>query len=165
MIALLSPGGAFRDVFLSLGLGLFMGLFYCGAKILFGSSRLACIIIDITTFIVGGVMFRSAAAGVFEGGTMRWYTALSAFSSYFMFVLFCVPFVLYKVHVAKLFILKPLKIGYSKFLAPILIFLSKKVNIIVEKIKYNCTKLKKSKKIKKNNKRHLQNQGKMLYNS
>ncbi len=160
MIALLSPGGAFRDVFLAGGLGLLLGLFYCMLKAIFSTKRRAFVFAcDILTFMFAALMFRSAAAGVFEGGIMRWYTALSAVLLYMLCVNVVMAPVLKKVKVIKAVVLKPILKLLNVYILPFLMGVNKKIILKYSKIR------KKHTKTKKNNKRHLQKETKMLYNS
>ncbi len=166
MIALLSAGGAFRDVFLALGVGLIVALFYSAIKALLGTKRVYAAICDVATFIFAAVLFRSAAVGMFEGGIMRWYTAVSAVFSYMLFTHFALHAVLNTSNAAKVrvnsffsYIKKPLYTFSAKFISPFF-------GAFYVKTKKFFGKMKKIRpKRAKSTKTHLQNTGNVLYNS
>ncbi len=166
MIALLSAGGALRDVFLSLGVGLFTALFYSVLKAILGTKRLQAILCDFLTFVFAGVLFRSAAIGVFEGGIMRWYTAAGAIISYILFVVFALPTLMRKISAEKqranaVFerVKKPFYMFACKFLVPHFSAFKANIKNILCKMRKIRTKRTKNKKT------HLQTQGKVLYNA
>ena len=75
MVAPLPLPLVLRDALLAAGLGFLLGLCYRVLRLFLGSSKAACFVCDGAIFAVGAVVYRSAAAGVFASGVMRWYTA------------------------------------------------------------------------------------------
>ncbi len=159
MVALLSPGGAFRDVMTACGLGLAFVHIYFLLKLLLGLSRPATIVCDALTLFFSALLYRAAAAGVFEGGTMRWYTFFTALFTYFIGVKLFSPFFKRNIKRARTIIFMPFVRFYRQVLLPISGFLHKIKLAICAKIKKTRAKPNKSKK------RDLQKQGKMLYNA
>ncbi len=159
MIALLSVGGAARDAALSFGLGFILGFFYCLLRFCISGKRISVFVCDVLIFTVGAVLFRSAAAGMFEGGIMRWYTAFCAVLSYFL----CISIFLHKVlktsKKAKLYLMLPLNYIYNCYFKIIIKAFAGFIIKIYIKIHKICVKIPKKKK------RHLQSETKMLYNS
>ncbi len=159
MIALLSVGGAIRDCVISVGFGFLLGLFYCTLRFCFGSKRNLVFICDIFIFLIGAILFRSTAAGMFEGGIMRWYTAFCVILSYFLSITIFMHLFIAGSNKFKKYLVLPLNFIYLRYLRKII----KKIFALTLKIYKKIHKF--NVKIPKKKKRHLQNETKMLYNS
>lgn len=82
MVAQLPVNLALRDALLAAGLGFCLGLCYRILRLLTGSSAASCFVCDVLTFGIGAVVYRAAAAGLFAGGQMRWYTISALLAAY-----------------------------------------------------------------------------------
>ena len=71
-----------RDTLMAAGLGFLLGFCYRLLRLVAGKSKVAYFICDGSIFIVGAVLYRSAAAGVFASGLMRWYTLAAVLMGY-----------------------------------------------------------------------------------
>ncbi len=159
MVALIPLGGAFRDVITAAGQGFVLCLFYRLLRFIFGDNKKAVFLCDIILLCTAGIFYRSAAAGIFEGGTMRWYTMLSLILSCY------ICNIIISIHIIKLSNFIKTKILFALFLRakiiimPFFKFFMPKFQYLAQKLRFVFNR-----KVKKR-KRHLQNTGKMLYNS
>ncbi len=159
MVALIPVGGAFRDTISSLGLGLILCIFYRILRIVFGEKYQMIIVSDVLFFIGAGILYRAAVAGVFEGGTMRWYTVIGTLISYFACHYVFSKIIIVSAYYIKSVAMLPINLLSKYALNPLLKLIKPIIHNLSQKFAKNIEY-----KVKKR-KRLLQNDGKMLYNS
>ncbi len=158
MVALIPIGGALRDIITALGQGLMLCLYYRVLRLLLGDEKLGVFLCDIILLLSAGLYYRAAAAGAFEGGTMRWYTVLSALISYFISYKVTNRFFSVYMQNVKTALLKPVNLLNCYIFAPFLKEIKAKIHYLAQK-----TTIKFNRKVKKC-KNNLQNKDRVLYN-
>lgn len=74
----------FRDAFFAAGLGLILCLLYSMARFFLTPSKIGMLCCDAAIFLVGALLYRSAAIGRFYAGVPRWYTMAACIGAFLL---------------------------------------------------------------------------------
>lgn len=154
MIALPPLQNIVHDIFLSFGLGFFIAVFYSILRLVFGKSKVAVLLCDISTIVIGAIFYFAISVQALSVGIMRWYTAIAVIGGHLLCIALWGAFVQPMRRIICAFLLLP----YTLF-----VNLFKKISLTI--IKKRKTSQKKFTKSNKNNNKHLKKTYKVLYNS
>lgn len=160
MVAAIPVQMALRDAFLAAGLGCLLCLIYSGLRFVLGQSAVALAFSDVFCCISVVLMLRSAAVSCFYSGLPRWYDLLACVSAFLLCRSALGPF------------LEKMRAMFWRALTFPLQWIGRYVFAPFWRRLFRCAKargkkrhVKKLEKMKRVNKKRLQNTGRVLYNS